>query len=293
MRTKLLIGITALIVVAGGVYVIMKVSAPEPKHKSIPAPEPEELEWPEEETIGATVEGRTIAAYTYADGETDTHLLLVGGIHGGYEWNTVTLAYRFMDYLEEQPNLLPENIKVTIIPVLNPDGLHTVVGSSGRFSRSSVPEFDQTKPGRFNANGVDLNRNFDCKWQPESTWQGRSVDAGTRPFSEPEADALRTYVQAHNLTAAVFWHSAANAVYASECHDGILSETRTLMNLYAHASGYRPEESFDAYAISGDAEGWFAKMGIPTVSVELATHETVEWGQNKAGVEAVFRHYAK
>jgi hypothetical protein len=40
-------------------------------------------------------------------------------------------------------------------------------------------------------NDVDLNRNFDCKWQPTSTWRSTSVSAGTQPFSEPEAAAIR------------------------------------------------------------------------------------------------------
>ncbi|MFZ2763859.1 MAG: hypothetical protein WAX80_02385, partial [Minisyncoccia bacterium] len=50
---------------------------------------------PQHTVIGTSVEGRLIDAYTYGDGK--THLLLVGGIHGGYEWNTVIFAYKFLD----------------------------------------------------------------------------------------------------------------------------------------------------------------------------------------------------
>jgi 3-deoxy-D-arabino-heptulosonate 7-phosphate (DAHP) synthase len=48
--------------------------------------------------VGTSVEGRKIESYTYGNG--DTHLLLVGGIHGGYEWNSVALAYQVMDYFK-------------------------------------------------------------------------------------------------------------------------------------------------------------------------------------------------
>ncbi|KKT32826.1 MAG: Permease, partial [Candidatus Moranbacteria bacterium GW2011_GWF2_44_10] len=72
-------------------------------------------------------------------------------------------------------------------------------------------------------------------------------------------------------------HSQANAVYASECKNGILPKTLDIMNIYAHAAGYPAVKSFDAYAITGDAEGWLASINIPAITVELKTHETIEW----------------
>jgi hypothetical protein len=147
-------------------------------------------------------------------------------------------------------------------------------------------------PGRFNANNVDLNRNFDCKWKPESTWRGNIVSAGTAAFSEPEARAIRDFVLATKPVAVVFLHSQANAVYASECEAGILPETRTLMNVYAAAAGYPAIDVFDSYEITGDAEGWLASIGIPAITVELSTHETIEWEKNLAGMLAIFDRYA-
>jgi len=165
-----------------------------------------------------------------------------------------------------------------------------VVGAEGRFSVTDVsPNTEVQASGRFNANGVDLNRNFDCKWKPESTWRGSVVSAGTEAFSEPEAQAIRDFALQHQPDAFVFWHSQANAVYASECESGILPGTRTIMNDYARAAGYPAVDSFDAYAITGDAEGWLASIGIPAITVELATHETVEWEKNLAGIKALLQ----
>jgi murein tripeptide amidase MpaA len=240
--------------------------------------------------IGSSVLGREIEAYTYGSGA--THLVFVGGIHGGYEWNSVLLAYRFMDYLEVYPDIVPEGVRVSVIPALNPDGVYAVTGVDGRFRVDDVPD-GVTFGGaeRFNARGVDLNRNFDCKWQPESSWRGAAVSAGASAFSEPEAVALRDFVHAEEPDAVIFWHSQANAVYASECEDGILPATLDIMSAYAHAAGYAAVESFDAYPITGDAEGWLASIGIPAITVELETHETVEWDRNLAGVEALFELY--
>ena len=81
-------------------------------------------------------------------------------------------------------------------------------------------------------------------------------------------------------------------MYASECEDGILTETIDIMNVYADAAGYQAVEFFDAYEFSGDAEGWLASIGIPAVKVELKTHETIEWEQNLAGIKALFAYYS-
>lgn len=244
-----------------------------------------------ETIIGSSVEERDITAYHFGTGETE--LLFVGGIHGGYEWNTVLVAYELMDYLEANPSAVPENVKVTVIPVLNPDGLNKTVGSAGRFTQTDVPSSPtELVAGRFNANTVDLNRNFDCDWKSSGTWQNKTVSGGSKAFSEPESQALRDYVESHDIQAAIVWYSAAGGVYASNCHDGVLPETTTLTNLFAKASGYKAYESFNFYEITGDAVNWLAKNNIPAISVLLTNHEDVEWNKNKAGIEAILKNYA-
>ena len=259
---------------------------------NVPVAEPisveEEKPFVSEEVIGTSVLGREIQAYTYGNG--DTHLLFVGGIHGGYEWNSVLLAYSFMDYLSSNPTFISDNLRITVIPSLNPDGLYDVIQKEGRFALSDVPT-SSTALGRFNARDVDLNRNFDCKWKPESTWRSEVVSAGAAPFSEPEAKALQTFVVKSAPDAVVFWHSQANAVYASECENGILPETLAIMNTYSKAAGYTAVDSFDAYPVTGDAEGWLASINIPAITVELKTHETIEWAQNLAGIKALVGYY--
>lgn len=256
----------------------------------LPAPEPEVTSFVEREVIGRSVLGRKIEAYTYGQGE--THLMFVGGIHGGYEWNSSLLAYNLMDYLEANPDFLPKNLTVTIIPSANPDGLFKVVGKEGRFSVEDVSTDQQVlASGRLNVNKVDLNRNFDCKWQTNSTWRDQAVSGGTEVFSEPEVVALRDFVLKQRIAGAIFWHSQANAVYASECERGILTKTLELMNAYAKASGYKAVESFDSYSVTGDAEGWLASLSIPAITVELENHEDIDWEQNLAGVKAIFENY--
>lgn len=306
---KPLLGLLALVVIAGVVFFITKNMAPEAEAPTdVPSvatdestelpptpPTEEEPVKPEAEpttVLGKSVEGRDIVAYHYGTG--DTNILFVGGIHGGYSWNTALVAYELMDYLAENPTAVPENIRVTVIPVLNPDGLYKVVGTDGRFAEKDVPTAQAvTIPGRFNAHTVDLNRNFDCGWQAKGVWQTREVSGGTAAFSEPESAAFKKFVENMEPDAVVVWYSSAGGVFSSNCYNGVLKETATLTNLYAAASGYQAYEEFNFYAINGDMVNWLAKEGYPAISVLLTTHTDVEWDKNRAGVEAVLKHYSE
>lgn len=291
-QVALLLGAVLLIGSAMYFFVTKNTSESEPIVVPEVVAEEEPVPFVVRNSIGSSVEGRDIEVVTFGDGE--TNLLFVGGVHGGYEWNGSLLAYEMIAYIEANPAFIPENITVNIIPTLNPDGLYAGKGLEGAFTVADVPEPTvRVAEGRFNANGVDLNRNFDCKWAPESTWRGKVVSAGTEAFSEPEAVALRDYVATIQPKAVAFWHSKANNVYASECESGVLPLTLDLMNVYADAGQYGKVESFDAYPITGDAEGWLASIGIPAVTVELESGTSIEWDRNLAGMEAVLKLYSE
>lgn len=266
------------------------------KEKNVEIPPKEEIPiqkealGPKIENIGTSVQGRKIESYTYGNGP--TQIAFVGGVHGGYEWNSILLAYKFIDYLNANPTVIPKDLTVSIVPNANPDGMFKVVGKEGRFLATEILKDEKIQAsGRFNANNVDLNRNFDCEWKPESTWRGNIVSAGKSVFSEPEAKALRDFVLNNKFKSVIFWHSQSGIVYGSDCENGILPETVKIMNTYAKAAGYGAVEKFSAYKVTGDSEGWLAKIGIPAITVELTNHESIEWEKNLAGIKALFTYY--
>jgi predicted deacylase len=252
-----------------------------------------------QEVIGRSAKGNPIVAYHYVSAQgsaTSTkEILFVGGIHGGYEWNTVAVANQLMQYLSQHPEAVPANEMVTVIPALNPDGLQTVVGTtSPSFAASSVnPSQSVQVSGRFNGDTVDLNRNFDCDWQAQGTWQNKAVSGGASAFSEPEAQAMKQYIESHRPAAVIVWYSSAGGVFSSNCHNGVLPETSTLTSVFAAASGYPAHTTFDYYAVTGDMTNWLAKIGVPAISVLLTNHTDTEWSKNLAGVQAVLQHYAQ
>ncbi len=249
---------------------------------------------PPSKVIGKSVEGRDISSWTFGNG-TNT-IIFVGGIHGGYEWETTFLAYKIIDDLEKKNIAVPANQKIIIVPNLNPDATFKIIGKDGIYTELDTPTstIEFWKTARFNANQVDLNRNFDCRWQAESTWQSKKVSAGTAAFSEPEAIAIRDLILAEQPKAVLFWHSASGNVYGAKCADEATPESMMeLARLYAAAAGYRVKDVFADYDITGDVESWLSTIGIPGLTVELKTHGDMEYEQNLAGVKAVLEYFSQ
>ncbi|MAT99804.1 MAG: hypothetical protein CL608_21905 [Anaerolineaceae bacterium] len=237
--------------------------------------------------IGNSVQGRPILNYQFGNGL--TQVIFVGGIHGGYEWNTILLAYEIIDHYTTNPQLIPSDLTVHIIPSANPDGQYLVTNQSERFLPSDVAA--DTVPGRFNANNVDLNRNWDCQWQPTAVWRDVTVSGGPRPFSEPESIVLRDFILPKDPAIVVFWHSAANGVFAAGCPD-THAPSLALANVYGQAANYPVYERFTSYEITGDAGDWLATQNIPSISVELQNHQSLDLSQNLNGVQATLDYLA-
>lgn len=228
----------------------------------------------DETTLGSSVAGKAITAYHFGSGEKE--ILFVGGVHGGYSPNTTALTNQLVSYFKNNESEIPDNLMVTIIPTLNPDG----AAKSGA-------------TGRFNAHEVDLNRNFDCEWSADAVWQSQKVSGGSEPFSEPEAAALRDYVLTYDPVAAIVYFSAEGKVYPSACGSTPDKSSVTLAATYATAANYPAAAAFDAYAITGDMVNWMAKQDVPAISVLLSDHQNTEWNKNLAGVRAVLNAYAE
>jgi hypothetical protein len=112
--------------------------------------------------LGTTVEGREITASVREGTSAGHRTLLIGGTHGD-EVATIRLLE---DFLRHAPTF---QHAVAVLPLANPDG----------YERRS----------RYNARGVDLNRNCECNWHADS-----EEPPGAGPWSEPESRALRDFI---------------------------------------------------------------------------------------------------
>jgi len=195
--------------------------------------------------------------------------IIVGGIHGGYEWNTVVLISETLTYLQENPSLVPDDVTLYVIPCANPDG----------YAAGTDREH-----GRMNGNGVDLNRNWGYDWQPAVTHGARPVDAGAYAFSEPETAALRDLILARDVEAAIFYHSAMARVFYGAERDQ--SATYELAQIVSEATGYPIATGVPRQITTGDAIDWMSAQGLAGIEVELTTHDGIEWERNLQGLLA-------
>jgi len=289
MTTKnIIIALLALLLIGGGAYLLLNTGGDvettetdmmpvepdggigdgaQPLDELIGGDAVDTVPFASQTVIGLSVDGRPITAYHFGNGSRE--MLLIGGTHGSYSPNTSALAQEFVSYLGDNESLVPINMRVTVIPTVNPDGL--AAGGT---------------TGRFNANNVDINRNFDCDWAPTSMWRDQEVSGGNAAFSEPEAQAIRDYVSEINAVGAIVWFAAEGKVYASACGGNPSNASVQLANTFGAAAKYGVEAEFDAYPINGDMVNWMAKEGIPAISVLLTDRQGIEWDKNEAGFRA-------
>lgn len=232
---------------------------------SLPTPTPPPfLEGPF--SYGSSFGGRPLLAYRLGTGPSAR--VIVGGIHGGYEWNTVALVSETLQYLQANPARVPHGVTLYLIPCANPDGYAISRGLDGR-------------P---NGNTVDLNRNWDYQWQPTATHGTRPVNAGTYAFSEPEAVALRDLILGYDVEAAIFYHSAMAQIFYGA--DRSRSATYDLAVAVSRATGYPIADGVPGQITTGDAIDWMSAQGLAGIEVDLSTHEDIEWERNLQGLLA-------
>lgn len=211
--------------------------------------------------LGHSVQGRAIRGVELGNGP--RWFAVIGGIHQGNEANSTVLANLLLDYFRENLSEIPDGVGLALIPDVNPDG-----AAAGT---------------RENANGVDLNRNWDAGWQPDSYGPTGLVPGGggTRPFSEPETRALAGYLVGRPFIAAIFLHSKGGVVVP-----GPGSGSGELASAITRAAQYTYLRGWTAYPLSGQASKYLAKRGIHVAIVELSTHTDPDFARNLRGLRA-------
>jgi g-D-glutamyl-meso-diaminopimelate peptidase len=221
---------------------------------------------PQPEVIGISVAGRPLQVYKFGNGPIEK--VIVAGIHGGYEWNTIVLADELIEYLENHPEIVPPEQTLYILRAFNPDGYARSTGFGGRA----------------NENNVDLNRNFPSYWQAEwprsGCWDYIPITGGTAPASEPETRALMAFIKAHNFQAFISYHSSALGIFPGgqplDPGSLFLAESIAAVSDYP----YPPIEAGCAY--TGQLIDWVSDQGIPAVDIELTNHQDSDFAENLA-----------
>jgi len=179
---------------------------------------------------GESIENRTIA-YTVLGQGTDV-IFILAAIHGN-ENAGIPLVHRLEIYLQQHPELLEER-RIVLLPIANPDGV----------ARNS----------RYNARGIDLNRNFQASNRINSYRFGYSA------LSEPEARAIALLIRLYAPNRIVTIHQPLACIDYDGPSRELADRMAEYCNLPVKKIGAKPG-SLGSYA--------GMTLGIPVITLEL------------------------
>lgn len=137
--------------------------------------------------IGATAERAPVVALEVGPEIAPASTVILAGLHP-LEWIGVEAGLALFARLCAHP---PENRCITFVPIVNVDGYGRVEADLRAGRR---------RWRRFNAHGVDLNRNWPSFFRgPYGGWAGRlswlTSRSGPQPWSEPETAAVASLLE--------------------------------------------------------------------------------------------------
>ncbi|MEW6685404.1 MAG: M14 family zinc carboxypeptidase [Candidatus Edwardsbacteria bacterium] len=208
------------------------------------------------DSLGKSVQGRWLWALKISNNpavkQNKPRIRLIGAHHGNelisvevplYIANVLTDSFGISSRITDLVN----NREIWIIPMMNPDGV----------------ELGQ----RWNANGVDLNRDYGYMWEGE----GFSDSV----FSQPETRAIRQNALENTYTLSLSYHSGAVAVNYIWNYDSLRAQDDSLAlvlsNGYASYNGYWVTNGWDWYQTNGDCNDFsYGTFGDIDWTIELS-----------------------
>lgn len=260
---------------------------------------------------GNTVQGRPLNALQI--GNKERYIVLVGSTHVSESGPELILPI-VQKMIKENSELLKQ-VGIVALPCLTLDERQRMLSTGNPFYF------------RGNANGVDLNRNYDGFWEdPGEGYNKRSTNpkdetyGGTNAFSEPEIRAVRELTVPGKALALFSMHSVNGFTDAGFLYSRPGSKSpeykqkcEEIAKIYAQAMYGDKTEKYAfwrAEGPNGSMVSWaFQKIGIPAFDLELddnpeprlqaitdtCSSELMQKyiGLHQKGIMAVLKHFSK
>ena len=213
-------------------------------------------------TIGRSVAGHRIEAIRIGAGPLRVG---VNASHHANEWITTPLVLQFMERYAEaftkngrvgdvSSQTLYENSTLTLVPLVNPDGVDLVTGAfsegdsfyeSARALSAFYPSIPFPSGWKANISGVDLNLGYPAGWENARaikqaqgfTRPGPRDYVGTRPLEAPEDRAMYDLSIRERYDRAIAYHTQGGEIYW-EFQGFAPQRSSALAEAFSAASGY-------------------------------------------------------
>lgn len=230
--------------------------------------------------IGKTIKDESILAYKLGTGT--TKVLFSGGIHGN-EVGTVKFIKHLACFLGEHYCDYPD-LSFYLVPLINPDGYELGISNPDYFGGGNI--------GRFNARGVDLNKNFPTKdFKSQSVWsrgdnytESVAVNAGESGGSEPETQALIGLIRNEGIQFFINYHSCGGDIQSN-----LVSGSHELCQVYAAEAHFRlwEESEWKALGQTGTPKVWCEENSIKFAEIENTVRWGSDWNRQSAAITKV------
>ena len=211
--------------------------------------------------------------------------LFVNGAHHGLEYLTSAFIMKFLfeyaeciqsgrEFFGYDAKALSDRTSLWAVPMVNPDGVNIAIHGidvTNPYHRKLVSlvgihSFNQV--WQANANGVDINHNYNAGWRVVEARPSPSKYSGPYSESEPETKAIVDFVRSNRFDMLMAFHSQGGEIYYD--FDGKAAEnSRKLAMEFADVSGYVPSEPTGSAAFGGCKDWFIEEFGKAGFTIEM------------------------
>lgn len=251
-------------------------------------------------SVGTSVDNRSLWQLTIGPDTARYHVLVFASIHGR-EYITTPVVMRQVstlleglaggtgDYKGKGYTELMADTAVHVVPMINPDGV-----SISQFGPDGIRDPDlrqnlyniQALDGgvgtanyflrwKSNARGVDLNRNYDARWETYNDRTGHpssDLYKGEAFHSEPESIALVDLTLRWRFDRAISYHAQGQVIYWYFPEEGDMkSKCQSLAKELGAVTGYTLDAAYESLDPAGYKDWAISKAQVPCVTIEVGS----------------------
>ncbi len=259
--------------------------------------------------IGQSIEGRDIYVVKISDNpainESEPEILYTSAIHAREVITPEVLLY-FMDYITDLYGIAPDitdlidNREMYFVLNVNPDGYYhnevTDPDGGGMWRKNRRDNGDGTY-------GVDLNRNFGYAWGYDDVGSSPVTSSqtyrGTSAFSEPELQVMRDFIEGHEFSIVIWYHSYSNLILWPWGYDYLYTEDELVFREIGDSvqgwNGYSPGPGWTLYPVNGGSDDWCygeqtTKNKILSMTLEVGSSSDGFWPATSRIADLVYEN---
>lgn len=251
------------------------------------------------DSLCTTFDGRQVPHLLIGDVKASKHVLIMGAIHAREYMTSQLVMKQTIAFLEAMESgtasykgvslaELMQDTAIHVLPLANPDGvtisqlgpqaLHT---EAARRKVNEIAALDGGGSAQYylrwkaNAEGVDLNRQFDGRWAEYKDPAGHpSSDhyKGTSPLCTAEAAAFAELTLRYPFKRTISYHEQGGVIYWYFGQQGsLLDETKAFADAISAVTGYPEDANYQKLDPAGYKDWAIEKLGIPSLTVEVGS----------------------